>query len=228
MAFLDENAGKVYLALCNRKLRCVSSNDIAELCGYFGFSPVSVRKVLIRKGALVPLLFKGIFYVRLPHELLYKSIPSDPLFFASLACNKLLGKNWYFGLHTALVLNNLAGVQVLSKNFIVTKKQQVPRVRKVAGMEFVFATMKGVPFDQGLVGQNGLRYSTPVRTSLDFLHFGIKKADTAYAEVVLGAVIERGKKAFALKYKQLLKFYSTKRKMRRIIEKHLGGKYHAL
>ncbi|MFH1247160.1 MAG: hypothetical protein V1644_02150 [Candidatus Micrarchaeota archaeon] len=225
MVFLDENAGKVHFALISRGLRCVSSSEIADVCSYFHFSPSNVRATLVRKGALVPLLFKGIFYVRSPEELLLKSLPSDPLLLASLACNKHLGKNWYFGLHTALKFNDLAGVQAPVKSFIITNRQLAPGKRKVGAMEFVFSQIKHRSFDAGLVEKNGFRYSSPVRTSLDFLYFGIKKRDLSYATLVLDAVLDKNRKKFVTLSGKLLGFYPVKKRMRVIIFEHLGGRY---
>lgn len=227
MRYLEEKAGKIHFAMTNRRLRCVSSGDIAEICDYFGFSPSNIRAILIRKGALVPLFFKGIFYVRNPSELLTKTLPSDSLTIAALACNKRLGKNWYFGLHTALKLNDLAGAQTPLKTFIITKKQLTPRMRKIGNMEFVFSRIKGVSFADGIIEKHELRYSNPVKTALDFLHLGIKKNDTSYAQLVLDAILDWNKKQFISECKKLLKAYSTKTGIKTIIEKHLGG-YHAL
>lgn len=227
MKYLEEKAGKVHFAMTNRGLRCVSSKDMAEVCNYFGFSPSNIRTILIRKGALVPLFFKGIFYVRNSSELLTNTLPSDPLIIAALACNKRLDKNWYFGLHTSLKLNDLAGVQTPQKIFIITKKQLIPRIRKIGSMEFVFSQIKGISFTNGIIKKNELRYSNPVRTALDFLHLGIKKKNINYAQLVLDTILDWNKKQFVSEYKNLLKFYSTKTTINKIIENHLGG-YHAL
>lgn len=226
MRYLDEKAGKIHFSMTSRKLRCVSTKDIEELCSRFGFSPANVRTVLIRKGALVPLFFKGIFYVRTSSELLTKTLPLDSLILATLACNKKFGKEWYFGLQTALKLNELAGVQTSTKTFIITKKQVRSKIHSMGSMEFIFSKIK-VSSDNGIIEKNGLRYSDPVRTVLDFLHLGIKKKDTTYAEVVLDAVIELNKQKFQSGVKRQLRSYSTKKLMKKIIDKHLGG-YHAL
>jgi|GEM_PF-1254900 len=226
MRYLDEKAGKIHFSMTNRKLRCVSTKDIEELCSHFGFSPTNVRTILIRKGALVPLFFKGIYYVRTSSELLTKTLPLDSLILATLACDKKFGKDWYFGLQTALKLNELTGVQTSTKIFIITKKQVRSKIRSMGSMEFIFSKIK-ISSDDGIIEKNGLRYSDPVRTVLDFLHLGIKKKDTTYAEVVLDAVIELNKRKFQSEVKRQLRLYSTKKLMKKIIGKHLGG-YHAL
>ena len=226
MRYLDEKAGKIHFSMTSRKLRCVSTKDIDELCGRFGFSSTNVRTTLIRKGALVPLFFKGIFYVRTSSELLTKTLPLDSLILATLACNKKFGKDWYFGLQTALKFNELSGVQTSTKTFIITKRQVRSNIRSMGGMEFAFSKIK-IYSDNGIIEKNGLRYSDPVRTVLDFLHLGIKKKDTTYAEVVLDVVIELNRQKFQSGIKRQLKLYSTKKLMKKIIDKHLGG-YHAL
>ena len=223
MRYLDEKAGKVHFAMTNRKLRCVSSQEISTLCKAFGFSPANIRQVLLRKGMLAPLFFKGIYYVKNTSETLTKTLPSDPLFLSSLACNKKLDNDWYFGLHTALKLNGLAGVQTPVKTFIITKKQIIPGTRVMQGMEFVFSRIKSVPFDIGIIERDDLRYSDQIRTVLDFLHLGIKKKNTKYAEVVLETVLEKNKKEFLLKSPKYMEHFSTKDRMEEIIKKHLGG-----
>ncbi|MEW6529183.1 MAG: hypothetical protein AB1391_04800 [Candidatus Micrarchaeota archaeon] len=227
MRYLEEKAGKVHFAITNRGFRCVSSKDIVEICGLFGFSAANIRAILVRKGALIPLFFKGIFYVRNSSELLTKTLPSDRLILVALACNKHLDRNWYFGLYTALQLNNLSGVQTPTKIFIITKKQLIPRKRRTANIELIFSQIKGISFSDAIMEKNGVRYSNPVRTAMDFLHLGIKKKDTEYAEVILDAILDLDEKRFVSKYKRLLPSYSTKASIKKIIEKHLSG-YHAL
>lgn len=226
MRYLDEKAGKIHFSMTSRKLKCVSTKDIEELCNRFGFSPVNVMTVLIRKGALVPLFFKGIFYVRTSSELLTKTLPLDPLLLATLACNKKFGHDWYFGLQTALKLNEITGVQTTTKTFIITKKQVRTKIRSMGSMEFIFSKIK-TSSPKGIIEKNDFRYSDSIRTVLDFLHLGIKKKDITYAEVVLDAVIESNKRKFQSQAKGQLKSYSTNKLMKRIIDKHLGG-YHAL
>ncbi len=225
MAYLDGMAGKVHFAMLSRKLRCVSSKDISLLCRPFGARPSSMQAILLRRGALVPLLFRGVFYVRSPRELMALSQPSSPLEMAALACNTRLGAGWHFGLHTALLLNGIAGTQAQAKTFIVTKRQIIPKVRRWRGMEFVFSQIRGLPGGAGIIEKGGIRYSGPARTALDFLHLGLKGGNPSYAGEALDAAIAHNRKGFVSECGSLLRHYSTKKAMGKIIPMRLKGNH---
>ncbi len=223
MVFLGSKKEKVHLALVIRKKKQVTTGELTEVVSKFGFDVGVMRVMLVRSGILVPLLFRHQYYVRDMNELASRSVP-DPLVLAELSCRQKFGKEWYFGLNTALKLNGLAGVQTQTAAFIVTRKPVRPSKRKFLGLGFNFSTIRGVPFSEGVVERDGLRYSGVSRTVLDFLHFGVKNGDTKYAQLVLSEVLEGpSKREFCHGYPRLLKLYPTRVLMSRIIRSHLSG-----
>ncbi len=217
MTHSQDMSSKVHSGLLNRKLRVASSNDIHQVCSAFGYSFENVRTVLVRRGVLVPVLFKGVFYIRTPNELLTESLP-DGLKLVSLACTKRFGQEWYFGLHTALKLSNIAGVRTQNKIFVVIRQQIIPSVRMMSGVEVVFSQLKNVPFNEGIEENTFARFSGPVRTALDFLHLGIKAGDSTFATMLQQEVMRMvGRKIFDTESKKLLGYYSTSKTMEHII-----------
>lgn len=222
MVFASGMSRRVYLGLLNRRFSIVSSGELADVCKAFGFPAKSVRVVLVRKGFLVPVLFKGLFYVRSANEALSGALP-DVFELVALACNKRFGKEWYFGLRTALSAFDVAGIRTQTKAFVIVKKQVVPSVRRVGGLEVVFSQLKGASFIEGVEERGGLRFSEPVRAVLDFLHFGVKAGNQSEGLQAMADVIQVvGVKKFDRQSQRLLKNYSTKASLKKIIDRRRG------
>ncbi|MFH1199439.1 MAG: hypothetical protein V1708_00050, partial [Candidatus Micrarchaeota archaeon] len=64
MAFWDSGAGKVHNVLLSRNDRVVSSEDIKAACKALGIEYGTALSGLSRTGALVPVVFRGVYYVR--------------------------------------------------------------------------------------------------------------------------------------------------------------------
>lgn len=78
-------------------------------------------------------------------------------------------KNWYFGLYTALKLNNMTH-EYFSIDYVVNDKMLRINPMKVSGHKFRFMKLKSSLLSFGAITKDGLSYSDPEKTILDFIY----------------------------------------------------------
>ncbi len=79
-------------------------------------------------------------------------------------------KNWYFGLHTALKLNNMTH-ETFAVEDVVSDTLFRANPFTIAGYKFKFIKVTPSLFEFGVTkGENGLKYSDPEKTVLDFVY----------------------------------------------------------
>ncbi len=149
----------------NRKF--VTSEVLKEYCGAAGFKYENVMRHFIPRGYLVR-IFKGIFYVRSPGEFKLNRIEYDPLKLVAAGLELKGIKNWYFGLHTALKLNNLTH-EYFHVSEVINDTILRTRPMDIAGTKFKFLKVKPNLFNFG-VNKDDIRYSDPEKTILDLIY----------------------------------------------------------
>lgn len=77
-------------------------------------------------------------------------------------------RNWYFGLHTALELNNMTHERFAIDSVINDKIFRAKPV-SIAGHKFRFVKLSNKLLDFGVV-KDGIRYSDAEKTILDFIY----------------------------------------------------------
>ncbi|MBN2237331.1 MAG: hypothetical protein JW729_07210, partial [Bacteroidales bacterium] len=77
-------------------------------------------------------------------------------------------KNWYFGLHTALKLNNMT-YEHFTIDYVVSDKIFRAKPINIAGYKFKFVKLKSSLFLFGII-KNKIRYSDPEKTILDIMY----------------------------------------------------------
>lgn len=120
-------------------------------------------------GYLVRIL-KGIFYVKSLEEL---ELARPKYTHLELVAKGLELKNvrcWYFGLHTALKLNNMT-YETFAVEDVISDKLFRANAFTIAGHKFKFSKMSPSLLDFGIArGENGVRHSDPEKTILDFIY----------------------------------------------------------
>ena len=188
MAFKSSKAGRVYNVLILRKERVVSSEELREACKLLGVDFKTALAGLSRAGAIEPVLFKGVYYVRSPAELQLGTIQSDALDVIARACNLKLKDNWYFGLATALLLSGLWEQQHLATLTVISKERVKRYKTTFAGFTVEFKQLSCVPMDK-LVKKDGVkRFSEPPRTLVDYAYFNSRNKTGAYFKAILQGV----------------------------------------
>jgi hypothetical protein len=77
--------------------------------------------------------------------------------------------NWYFGLYTALKLNNMTH-EYFSIDYVVNDTILRVNPMKISGHRFRFMKLKPLLFSFGVSGKESIRYSDPEKTILDFIY----------------------------------------------------------
>jgi predicted transcriptional regulator of viral defense system len=153
------------LRLDNREF--VTSTELKEYCKRMKLNYKSAIGHFVSRGHLTR-IFRGIFYVKSLDEFKlgktkynYRELVAKGL--------ELKGvKNWYFGLYTALKINNMTH-EYFAIDYVVNDKIFRAKPTKIAGYKFKFVKFKSSLFKFGIT-KDGLRYSNPEKTILDFIY----------------------------------------------------------
>jgi hypothetical protein len=125
---------------------------------YFG-----MRAYLVR-------IFRGVFYVKSLEELKLGRNKYNHLELVAKGLELKNVKRWYFGLHTALKLNNMTH-ETFAVEDVVNDKLFRANPIAIAGYKFKFSKLSRSLLDFGIKkGDNGVRYSDPEKTLLDFIY----------------------------------------------------------
>jgi hypothetical protein len=124
---------------------------------------------LVPRGYFVRIL-RGIFYVKSLEEL---EVARPKYTRLELVAKGLEVKNvrrWYFGLHTALKLNNMTH-ETFAVEDVVNDKLFRANPFIIAGYKFKFSKLSPSLLGFGIRNAgNGVRYSDPEKTILDFIY----------------------------------------------------------
>ncbi len=157
-----------------RKLRIenrefVTSKDLRAYCKSLKLDYDIVIRHLIPRGYLVRIL-RGIFYVKSLEELELARPKYTHLELVAKGLELKNVKRWYFGLHTALKLNNMTH-ETFAVEDVVNDKLFRANPFTIAGYKFKFSRLSPALLGFGIKkGENGVRYSDPEKTILDFIY----------------------------------------------------------
>jgi len=149
--------------------RFVDSDSLRAMCRELEANYESALRYLLVRKYLVR-VFRGIFYVKSPEEVKLETVEMSHLEMVAKGL-KLKGvENWYFGLHTALRLNNLTH-EYFTVGSVINDTIFRANEMKIAGHGFRFVKIKpSLIF--GVKEKGGIRYSDAEKTILDFLYLG--------------------------------------------------------
>ena len=145
----------------------VTSEEMKDLCSNFGIKYESAIRHLVPRGHLIR-VFRGVFYVTSPDEVLTGGQKYSHLELVSKGLKVKGVGDWYFGLFTALKLNNMTH-ELYAIDYVVNDKIQRSKPMNIAGYMFRFVKVKPQLLGFGVVG-GGLRRSDPEKTVLDFVY----------------------------------------------------------
>ena len=145
----------------------VTSTELKDYCKRMNLNYRSAIGHFVSRGHLTR-IFKGIFYVKSLDELKLGKAKYNYLELVAKGLELKGAKNWYFGLYTALKFNNLTH-EHFAIEYVVSDKIFRAKPIKIAGYKFRFVKLKPSLFTFGIIN-NGLRYSDPEKTILDFIY----------------------------------------------------------
>jgi predicted transcriptional regulator of viral defense system len=146
----------------------VTSGELKEYCKSTRVSYVSAVRYFIKKRYIVR-IFRGVFYLKSLEELKLGRSRYSHLELVSKGLEIKGIKNWYFGLHSALKLNNMThehfSIEEVVSDSIFRRKPV-----SIAGYSFRFVKLSSRLLGFGVVDEGGIRHSDPEKTILDFVY----------------------------------------------------------
>lgn len=151
------------------KKEFITSAELRDYCRGLKMDYASVIHYLIKRKSLVR-VFKGIFYVKSIEEIKLGKRRYSHLEIVSRGLSLKGVKNWYFGLHTALKLNNMTHEHFAMEEVVSDSLFRAKPVN-IAGYKFRFVKISPPLLRFGIKNENGgMRYSDPEKTILDFIY----------------------------------------------------------
>jgi hypothetical protein len=147
----------------------VTAGELRAYCRLFRLDYPAVVDYFVKRRYFIR-IFRGVFYVKSLEEA--KQVRSKYNHLELVAKGLELKKvsNWYFGLHTALKLNNMTHETFVVED-VVSDKLFRANPFAIAGYKFKFSRLSSSLLGFGIrKGENGVRYSDPEKTMLDFIY----------------------------------------------------------
>src|SRR3990170_4591187 len=145
------------------KKEFVTSDELKGYCKSMGLSYAKTIKYFVYRGYLTR-IFKGIFYVKPLDEVKLGKSKYSHLELVAKGLELKGIKNWYFGLYTALKLNNMTH-EHFAIDYVINDKLFRSKPMTIAGYKFRFIKLIPRLLQFGIV-EDSLKYSDPEKTLL--------------------------------------------------------------
>jgi predicted transcriptional regulator of viral defense system len=149
------------------KKEFITSEELKRYCNIMKLNYEITIRHLISRGYLIR-IFKGIFYIKTPEESKFNRLKYSQLELVAKGIELKGVKNWYFGLYTALKLNNITH-ESFAVDYIVNDKLLRTKPININGYKFRFIKLTPKLLEFGIIKDN-LKYSDPEKTILDFIY----------------------------------------------------------
>ena len=149
------------------KKEFITSQELKRYCRALTLNYEKTIKYYVSRGYLIR-IFKGIFYVKSLDEVKLGKAKYNYLELVAKGLDLKGVKRWYFGLYTALKLNNITH-ESFSIDYVVNDKLLRSKPINIAGYKFKFIKLTSRLFEFGIV-ENNLRHSDSEKTILDFIY----------------------------------------------------------
>lgn len=151
------------------KKEFINSAELKHYCRELKLDYASAIHYLLKRRSLVR-IFKGMFYIKSLEEIRLGKRKYNHLEIVSRGLELKGIKNWYFGLHTALKLNNMTHEHFAVEEVVSDSLFRAKPV-SIAGYKFKFVKISPPLLRFGIRDENGgVRYSDPEKTILDFIY----------------------------------------------------------
>ena len=148
----------------------ITSTEIKLYCNTLNLDYENIIRYLIRRKYFIR-IFKGIFYMKNLEEIRYKSIKYSNFELVSKGLELKGVRNWYFGLYTALKLNN-ATHEYFTIDYVISDNLYRNKPFTINNRKFKFHKFKSSLLKFGIIKSN-FRYSELEKTILDFIYLWI-------------------------------------------------------
>ena len=186
----------------------VTARELKAYCRLAGLDYETAVRHLVPRGRLVR-IFRGIFYLKSLEEIELGRARYDYLSLVAKGIELKGVKTWYYGLHTALKLNNMTH-EHFSIDEVVSDSLFRAAPIKIAGYAFRFLKLAPGLFGFGVNEGARIRYSDPEKTLLDFMYVwrynGVAE-DRIMSDISewAGRISRKKLKAYAERYTETVK-----------------------
>jgi predicted transcriptional regulator of viral defense system len=149
------------------KKEFIASEELKRECKSMSLNYEKTIKYFISREYVIR-IFKGIFFVKSLDEVKLGRSKYNHLELVAKGLELKGIKNWYFGLYTALKLNNLTH-ESFAVDYVVNDKLLRSKPINIAGNKFKFIKLTPKLVEFGII-ENTLKYSDPEKTILDFIY----------------------------------------------------------
>ncbi|MEW6329582.1 MAG: hypothetical protein AB1468_05730, partial [Candidatus Micrarchaeota archaeon] len=163
------------------------SSQIKEAAKSLGFSQAVVLNGLVRGGYILPVYFKGLYYLLDADEKQTKYLKRKSFEIVADICDKKFDKNWYFGLSSALYFNGISH-QTPLELFIITNSHSSASF-EFSGTAFKIRRSSAKDFLTEVKERGPMRFSSPLRTITDYIYFYAKEGKTKYAVETVTSIL---------------------------------------
>lgn len=145
----------------------VKADEIKGYCKDFGLDYNNTIRNLMSRGYILR-IFRGVFYAKSFDEMKMGSMKYSHLELVSKGMELKSISNWYYGLYTALKLNNITH-EHFTVDYVVSDTLFRSKPINIAGYKFRFIKLKKSLFTFG-IKEKKYRYSDLEKTILDLIY----------------------------------------------------------
>ncbi|KKL71880.1 hypothetical protein LCGC14_2090450 [marine sediment metagenome] len=159
---------RVLKKLRRDKKEFVTFEELKEYCKELYFNYKIISNYLVSRGYLVKIL-EDIYYLKTDDEIKQKKLRYSILELVGKGLKLRNINNWYYGLYTALNLNNIDYEHRDIFYYVINDRISNIKPKRIMGKEFRFLTLKNVFFNFG-IKKGVIKYSDPEKTILDLIY----------------------------------------------------------
>ncbi len=145
----------------------VTSAELKRYCKSMQLNYETTVRHLIPRGYLTR-IFRGVFYIKPLDEVRLGKAKYSHLELVAKGLELKGVKNWYFGLYTALKLNNMTH-EHFTVDYVINDKIFRAKPVSIAGHKFKFVKLASSLLGFGVLKRN-ISYSDAEKTILDFIY----------------------------------------------------------
>jgi predicted transcriptional regulator of viral defense system len=158
----------IWHKLILEKKKIVVSRDIHELAKKLEKNERSSLDYLQRHGYIIRVL-RGYYYVRTPEEREMNKLDRSIYELIAMALKEKGVKDWYYGLETALKMNNMTH-EYFSIDYVITDTFETTKVISIMDKKFKFLKWNKKHFQFGIEKKDLIRYSDKEKTVFDIAY----------------------------------------------------------
>ncbi len=165
---------KIYQKIREDKKEFITSEYLTSISHIFFYDTYNVIRYLTSRNYLLK-IFKGIFYVKSEEEVEQHTTKYSLLELVGRGLELKGITNWYYGLYTALILNEVISKEVTKDIYIVSDTLFRTKPLEILNYKFKFIKLKYNLTNFGVI-EDVIKYSNIEKTLLDFIYIAKYKS----------------------------------------------------